>query len=269
MNINYYWINIDNSLYRKKFMELQFQKLNINNYRISAITPNTLEDYINDKSPYFCGNSCCNYNQNKDCPLEYSCSVSHLEAIKNGYKANDNYFIVCEDDIYFPFKINYDELIKDLPDDWDIFQMMVLDHDANIELYKLYENNINWIKFNPNNRLFSTGMYLINRKGANKLLKKFINNKNNKYELTSKTQIKQADFLLYMNVNTYTSTFPFCYPNLKFISEIHPNHYFLHQASINKIKDNLNKSNNKNKYIQDYYDFNDFEEYFINIINNI
>jgi len=262
MDINFYWINIDNSIYRKKFMELQFSKFNINNKRISAITPITLNSYINDTSPYFCGNNCCNYSNNKDCPFEYSCSVSHLEAIKEGYKSGKDYFVVCEDDIYFPFKINFEEIIRDLPEDWEIYQMMVLDDIANIELNKLYENGINIIKYNCTNRLYSTGMYLINRRGAIKLLKLFIDKKNNKYELTSKTNNRQADFLLYMNVNTYTSTFPYCYPNLKFISEIHPNHYFLHQASINRIKENLEKSNN-NKYIIECYNFDDFEEDYI------
>lgn len=268
MNINYYWINIDTSIYRRKFMELQFQKLNITNQRISAITPSSLQNFINDTPPYHCGNSCCNFGGNNDCPLEYSCSTSHLEAIKVGHKSNADYFVVCEDDIYFPFNINYEAIIKDLPEDWDIFQMMVLDDGANTQLYELYERGINWIRFNPNNRLFSTGMYLINRRGAKKLMKQFIDNKSNKYELTSKTQIRQADFLLYMNVNTYTSTFPYCYPNLKFISEIHPNHYFLHMASINKIKENLNKSNNKNKYITSYHDFDEFEKDFISLISD-
>jgi len=255
-NIIFYWINIDKSIYRRKFMEKQFEIHKINNKRISAITPEKLNDLLIDNEPYYCGNECCKYNNCNDCKFEYSCSTSHLEAIKEGYKSGKEYFIICEDDIYFPFKIDYNELIKSLPDDWDIFQMMVLDEEANINLYNnYYKKNINYIKFNPYMRLFSTGMYLINRKGAKKLLKLFIDNKNNKYELTSKTINRQADFLLYMNTNTYTSTFPYCHPNLNFISEIHPNHFYLHLSSIKKIRENLEDSNNKNKFILEYYPF--------------
>jgi len=248
-------------------MEKQFEFHNINNQRISAITPEKLIDFIIDKPPYFCGNNCCKYNNCNDCKFEYSCSSSHLEAIKEGYKSGDKYFIVCEDDIYIPFKINFENLIKSLPNDWEIFQMMVLDEEANINIYNnYYKKNISYIKFNPTMRLFSTGMYLINRNGAKKILKLFMNNKVNKYELTIKTPIKQADFLIYMNCNTYTSTFPYCYPNIKFISEIHPNHYNLHLSSINKIKNNLNDSNYKNEYILEYYPYEEFNDKFINFL---
>ena len=263
MNLTYYWINIDNSVYRQLFMEKQFELFNIKNKRITAITPETLSDVINDNPPYFCGNSSCNYNNHNDCKFEYSCSSSHLEAIKTGYLSGDKYFIVCEDDIYFPFKINYENLIKSLPDDWEILQMMVLDKDANEQLKDIYNSSSEIIRFNPTLRLFSTGMYLINRKGAKRLIKLFMNNKNNKYDLTNNTQIKQADFLLYMNAITYTSTFPYCFPFIKFVSEIHPSHYHLHLESINKINDNLKKWNYKNNYIVDYYPLEKFEESYI------
>lgn len=266
MKINYYWINIDNSIYRKIFMELQFKLYNIDNKRISAVTPDNLSNYILDNPPYICGNNSCCYNNFKDCPLEYSCSLSHLEAIKQGYNDGNEYFIVCEDDIYFPFNINFEKIINNLPSDWEIFQMMVLDSDANNNLYKLYQDNINYIKYDNISKFYSTGMYLINRKGAEKILNKFFNNDLNKYELTNKTIIRQADFLIYMNANTYTSTFPFCYPNLKFISEIHPSHYFFHKESINKIKENINNSNNTNNFIDEFYNFDEFEKLFIQYI---
>ena len=109
--MKYYWINIDSSVYRKIFMELQFNLSNINNQRISAITPELLSQVLEDKPPYKCGNSVCNYNDFRDCPFEFSCICSHLTAIKEGYNSGEDYFIVCEDDIYFPFKINYDDLL--------------------------------------------------------------------------------------------------------------------------------------------------------------
>lgn len=268
MNIKFYWINIDNSVHRRLFMEQQFKHFNIDNQRIRAITPEILSMVINDKPPYFCGNSSCFYNNCNDCKFEYACSASHLQAIKEGYNSGANYFIVCEDDIYFPFKIDFENLIKELPKDLDIFQMMVLDDKSSEKLFNdYYKKNINFIEFNPMERLFSTGMYLITRNGAEKILKLFTDTTTDKYDLSSKNIIKQADFLIYMNAKTYTSTFPFCIPNSKFISEIHPSHYHFHMLSINKIKENMLNDNLKNKFIIDYYNFDDFDKIFISVLS--
>jgi len=274
MNIKFYWININTSIDRKNFMENQFKLINIDNYRINAITPDNLIDILEDKPPYFCGNSCCLNNNCNDCKFEYACICSHLEAIKEGYKSGENYFIICEDDIYFPFKIDFNKMISLLPNDFDITQLMVLDCEGNDYLNDLYKNkNILFTNFNPTKRFFSTGMYLITRQGAKKLLNLCINKKTLKYDLTNINSIKQADFLLYMNVNTFTSTFPFCFPTLKFISEIHHHHYFIHKCSVDKIKNIILDDNLKNPFIIDYYSFDNsidnIDFFWINLDNAI
>jgi len=70
-------------------------------------------------------------------------------------------------------------MISILSDEIDIIQMMVLDCEGNDYLYDLYKNkNALFTIFDPSKRLFSTGMYLISRKGAEKLLNICINNYN-------------------------------------------------------------------------------------------
>jgi len=270
MNIKYFWINIDKSLDRRLFMEEQFKQKNIDNQRISAITPEKLQDILEDKPPFYCGNECCLYNNCNDCKYEYSCTCSHLDAIKEGYKSGAEYFIVCEDDIYFPFKLDFDKMIGILPKDFDIVQMMVLDADGNRILYDDYHKNrkVLFIGFDPSKRLFSTGMYLISRNGAKKLLNRCINKKTLKYDFREIKTIKQADFFLYMNVNTYTSTFPFCYPTLIFISEIHPNHYILHKNSVEKILSIINDNQLLHPFIIDYYPYEDFMNYYKGLLTN-
>lgn len=273
MNITYYWINIDKCTDRREFMEKQFEFTKNSNMRISAITPEKLSDILEDKPPYFCGNICCHNNNCNDCKFEYSCICSHLEAIKEGYKSGANYFIVCEDDIYFPFKIDFDKMLSIIPQEIDIIQMMVLDCEGNDYLNELYKKNNLFTIFDPSKRLFSTGMYLITRKGANKLLNLCINKKTLKYDFSNINSIKQADFLLYLNVNTITSTFPFCFPSLQFISEIHHHHYYIHKCSIDKIKNIINDDNLKNPFIIDYYPFDNTKDnidfYWINLDNAI
>jgi GR25 family glycosyltransferase involved in LPS biosynthesis len=274
MEIKHYWINTDKSLHRKSFMELQFKLSGIDNQRINAITPETLSHVLIDKPPFDCGNPCCKYMNCRDCPFEYACTCSHLEAIKRGFLSNAPYFVVCEDDIYFPFKINYDSLIKKLPDDWDILQMMVLDTDKYDDLFSNHykKNNQLFIKFEPYKQLFSTGMYLISHQGAAKLLHIYTNQESGKFELNKIPVIKQADFIIYMSVNTYTTTIPFCMPYLRFISDIHPHHFNIHKLSIEKIINVLNDMNENyqnpliNDIITHRFNFNDFDNFFVSLL---
>jgi len=87
--MKYYWINIDSSVKRKEFMEKQFNDLNIENYRISALTPEDIDfsKIIKNKEA-------------NSSPAEYATIISHLKAIKVGYDSGDEYFMILEDDMY-------------------------------------------------------------------------------------------------------------------------------------------------------------------------
>lgn len=257
MNINYYWINIDKSEDRRIFMETQFKINKINNTRISAITPEDFDEVLEDKMPYYCGNiECVNKNH---CKYEYACICSHLNAMKEALKSNDDYFVIVEDDIYLPFKIDYEKIIKNIPKDFEIFQMMVLYANTTEQLYNhFYSSNIDYIKYVP--IVPSTGHYLITRKGAEKLLDLCTNKKTGKYDFREITIIKVADILLYVNAITYVSSFPFSFPYKLFKSEIHPDHVDEHTKAINTIIEKINKDKMKNIYITDYYPCEDFEK---------
>ncbi len=268
MNLKYYWINIEKSVKRKEFMENQFRNLGYDNKRINAITPDDFSEVLEDKPPYFCGNNCCLMNNCNDCKFEYACNCSHLKAIQEGYNNGDEYFIVCEDDIFIPFEIDFEHLIKNLPDDFEIFQMMVLDEGANDLLYNHFINTNNiCLKYNPLQNFYSTGMYIITRNGARKMLEKLINKTSLKFDLSNFNFLKQADYLLYLTVNTYTSTFPLCIPNINLISEIHPQHFILHKNAIIKILDILNNIN-KYPFVKKIFannKKNDIKYYWINL----
>ena len=108
--MKYFWINIDRSIERKKFMEEQFKRLNIENYRISAVTPNDFENVLVQKPPLS-----CNYPGCTTCTYEFACLCSHIKAMQEGLKTNDKFFVIVEDDMFLPFNINYDKLISNLP----------------------------------------------------------------------------------------------------------------------------------------------------------
>jgi len=76
---------------RKEYMEKQFRNKNIDNYRISAETPETIVDYTIIR----------NVDSTDTTQEEISCILSHLKAIKKGYDDGDEYFCILEDDLEF------------------------------------------------------------------------------------------------------------------------------------------------------------------------
>jgi len=261
MNIKYYWINIDKSIERRRFMELQFKLHNIDNQRISAITPETLNDVLEDKPPYFCGYPECFENKCKNCIIEYSTLCSHFEAIKEGYKSGADYFIICEDDMYFTFKINFDLMIHHLTEKTDIIQMMVISAGHTEYFYdNFYKSNILFINYNPITP--SAGFYLISNKAAEKLLNLYINKQTNKYDFSNCKYLKLADVLIFQSVNTCVSTFPLCFPNISFKSQIHDEHYDAQKNAYSMIRKKIIENDMKNPFVIDYYPIEDFEKLF-------
>ena len=241
------WINIDENIERKNFMIKQFNLSKKNNIRISAITPSMFDDILEEKRPLSCKYPGCN-----KCEYEYACLCSHIKAMKECLNYDDDYFVILEDDIYIPFDINYNKLLNNINQNIDIIQMMVLYDNTVNSLSKLYESHsIKYIKWQY--LLPSTGMYIISKNGAKKLVDLFINDKN-KYDFSkSKFQIV-ADVLLYSTVNTICMTLPYCYPYIKLGSEIHPEHLNSHKNAIDSIKKVIEDKKKNYPYINSIYE---------------
>jgi GR25 family glycosyltransferase involved in LPS biosynthesis len=248
MNLVHYWINLSRSIKRRVFMENQFNNRNIKNYRVSAITPDDFDILLENKRPLTCKHPGC-----INCEYEFACISSHIKAMKAGLdddnNKNNEWFVIMEDDMFIPYNINYDELIKDAPKDFDIIQLCISYGNTVKILYnelfiKNKENFIKWRYLLP-----CAGMYIISRKGAEKLVNKFYIN--GKYDFSSCEYQIVADVALYSTVNTYATTFPCAYPNIEMGSEIHPHHLDAHNSAIIDIKKVLNHaiSNNSIKYL--------------------
>jgi len=256
-DIKYYWINMNNAIDRKEFMESQFKAKNIINIRIQAITPNDLSNILEDKPPFFCGYPDCVKNNCSDCPIEYAVLCSHMEAIKTAYNSGDEYFIICEDDIYFPFDIDIKNMISKLPTNIDIIQMMIISSGHTEYFYdNFYKKNISFIKYNPITP--SAAFYIMKRNAAKTLLDKYINKNTNKYDFTNSNFLKLADVLIYQSCNTIVSTFPFSIPNINFKSHIHPYHYEHHKNAYNTIISKLQDANFNHFFILKYYPSENF-----------
>lgn len=212
-------------------MTKQFEANNLENIRVSAYTPNDLNDILITKtSPLSCGNKDC-----KDCKYEYACLCSHMKAIKKGLDDGNDYFIILEDDIFLNFNIDYNALLNDIPKDTEILQLLILYGNSVINLYKYYKSTGNkylkWKYILP-----SAGMYIISKNGAKRLIELFYNTTFDKYDFDCSPHQKVADILLYETLNTYVINIPYVYPYIEMGSEIHPHHLDAHKNAINDIK---------------------------------
>ena len=236
--MKHFWINIDKNEERRSFMTDQYKKMKLEHYRVPAITPNDFDELLVQKRPLTCKHPGCN-----TCEYEFACLCSHIKAIQEGLKSNDEYFVIMEDDIVIPSSINYEEMLKNVPDDMEILQLLILYGNTVVNLAKFYMHTkqicIKWQYLFP-----STGMYIISRTGAQKLVELFYDKNENKYDFGKSPYQIVADVLLYQSVNTYATTIPYAYPNSEMGSEIHPDHLSAQQDAILHIKHVLNTMQN-------------------------
>jgi GR25 family glycosyltransferase involved in LPS biosynthesis len=229
--MKHYWINVDKNEKRRKFMETQFKALGLTNQRVSAITPADFDFILAQQRPLSCKHPGCT-----SCEYEYACISSHIKALRACLKSPgepDEWFAIMEDDVYIPFKIDYPQLISTAPPDAELIQTLILYGPTVKHLYEFNKKGLNFIKWQY--LLPSTGMYLISRKGAEKLVSMYF--KNGKYDFSDSPYQIVADVTLYSSINSYAATFPYVYPYIEMGSEIHPDHLTAHSSAIKDIKE--------------------------------
>lgn len=221
--IKFYWINLDRSVSRKKEMENIFTQLDIPNERISGYDGKILESYRDfifksDITVY-----------------EKGCTMSHLKAIKTAYDAGEKIAFISEDDIRFDhidkWEMMFSNIVANSPVDWEIIKL----HCNNTKHIANMINNKNtsmYQKWSINS--FSTGAYIINRHGMEKILKVFYENNENKWMIKKENAV--ADNLLYSTLVTYDYAAP-TFTHQVNESIIHPDHLRLHLEAL-KVIDN-------------------------------
>lgn len=177
---------------------------------------------------------------------EFGCLYSHFKAIKRFYDSNEEVAFICEDDLdtYFPldsikFKKELNQIIEKI-DEYGIISLSCVGH-RNILKNILSNLENNYHKFQKY-KFYGTGCYLINRKTAEKIIKLFIVEKNNKLLLFFKNSMSSyvADNFIYSLANTH-----FYLPSLFYTKNI--------ESLINSKVDNQTNSQNIMKhYINNY-----------------
>jgi len=153
---------------------------------------------------------------------EYACLLSHLNSIKQFWDSTQQISLIMEDDMTLElkayWKMSLSEYISNAPFDWDILQLTYISRE-NITPPSLYSK---W-KYG----YYSTGAYIINRQGANKIMKLYIDNK----WCLPNNITHESDILIYSLCNTYTTKYPFFIYSSTNTSEIHQEHISFHNNS--------------------------------------
>ena len=177
-NIPFYYINLNSSIDRNKYMIEKYSNKFKNMQRVQAVDGSKITSIKN-----------CNSS-----PYELACYESHIKAIKRAYEDNQDYALIAEDDLHLSedyVQKYYKSLIAMLPEDWEILQLVC----SNKKIMNFLPLN-NITKYTMGN--YGALLYLINKKGMNRVI-------NSKTIHMDKNKIV-ADHTLYKACNTYTTS---------------------------------------------------------------
>lgn len=171
---------------------------------------------------------------------EYGCSLSHIKAIKQAFENGDEEAFIIEDDMhnmYYPlWEKSLKEVIKQKPEKAEC----LIFYTSNPAIYDMFEKNpkkeymiCKWT--------WSTGCYYINRKGMNKILKKYLKDDKIDFSNASSRHDVIADAnVLYPNMYTYFYTRP-TFIDCCEESIIHPEQITVHKQNHNYVKNYFEK----------------------------
>jgi len=152
----------ENNINYKRKNAIYGKNLNINNLNNKIIDKTGLEDIKNK-----------NYKYGLSLTMGgIGCAISHYEVIKNiSEQDNENIYIILEDDVNFKEKenliSNIQTVLKNAPNNWDI---IYIGYGPISDEYKNKKINEN---FYETNRIHGTFGYIVNKKGARKILNIF------------------------------------------------------------------------------------------------
>lgn len=196
-----YFVNMDASVQRKTDMERHLKEVGLRSHRVRGLTPkeiyippdiestwrtawcklqtdwippDKLSDSYNSTSPHHTHSAymatLCGRGKNKNTPKELGCTTSHLVAMRKAIystTAKSRYALIVEDDVYFPFDVDFEALVQSAPKGFGILQLFNSNQGSMQSTWEKYVSNNNnlWIKRHPVKYFdfWSTCAYLIDR----------------------------------------------------------------------------------------------------------
>lgn len=214
-----YWINLDRSTDRRQRMETMFKDPVFKGkkiIRVQAVDGKAanIDEILNAN---FEG-----MQPNRFTKVEYACTLSHLNAIRQFSQSDDKVALIMEDDMTLEYKPYWKKSVKQImdnaPSDWEIISLTYITSKLPTKLYS------------PHHNMDSTGAYLI---------------KNNKINLPNYIKLESnllhtADNYIFDKIKTYFYKYPlfiYAYNETSTIHQEHVERY--HNKSKQQIDDML------------------------------
>jgi len=234
ISVPIYYINLPGSTERQKFMENQFNKHNITNFkRINAVDGSQITfpmKYFKTKHDYSINGVKFwnNYSENIN-NKELACTLSHLLAIKTAYNDNLEHVIILEDDAslklvpYWP--LNFQQYIDRFPPNWQCVSLF------NQACY--IEDDLPQFIHIRDKLCWGAVAYIINRNGMKEVLDGMtdilIMDKNDPKNFNTQTHANfLSDVFVFNRIpHCYTLKYPLFFPyneSKEMDSTIHPDH---------------------------------------------
>ena len=215
-----FYINLDRSTEKREKMENQL-KLHFKNFqRISGVDgnklyPNIYTNKINNNTSYNLKNFDGTISRVNPSSV-IGCLLSHIKTILLVDEKGYNNAVILEDDMdlqYYPkWNTTIETIINEAPKNWDIIKLFSLNESKLKEDVELFKKGIKYRKLSQDNMKseWSTGCYIINKRGISKILKDI---QNNEFKIDkNKYKYLVADYYLYKNKNVYEYTKPLVAP---------------------------------------------------------
>lgn len=158
-----YWINLESSKHRRESLLKELQRVNITDQqRVAAVSPSQLCSYDIYEPE----------NMAPMIPAEWCCTLSHLKAIWTAYRDCQEVALIIEDDVrVIRSPVDAWKTIKDSThQQWDILQMLSFG-DTAVRLM-LNPDSPLWVSWKTG--IWSTGAYIINRAGMERVLQTYV-----------------------------------------------------------------------------------------------
>lgn len=193
-----YYINMDRSVDRKNNMESHLSNVGLKHFRVRGVVydeiyiPDDLEKYwrtawckkdtdfvapskfevVKDKTHQLFNytsimTGLCGRGKGKNQIKELGCTTSHLMAMKQAIysiTAKSRYALIVEDDVRFPFSIDFDALVATAPPGFGILQLFNSNKDTLADSFQKYARDKAELWHESSNlKFWSTCGYLIDR----------------------------------------------------------------------------------------------------------